>query len=105
MKWSRQTWVLFFVFAFGCSQLLLSQEIDVRKKGSRRKVSQENTENVETPKKKEESMQSGTISGVIKDENGEGLPGAAIGLIGTPYGTLSQLDGSFALSNLPKGNY
>ncbi|WP_234734208.1 SusC/RagA family TonB-linked outer membrane protein [Tellurirhabdus bombi] len=44
-----------------------------------------------------------TISGKIKDENNEGLPGVSIILKGTSTGTTSGVDGSYKLT-IPDGN-
>ena len=84
-------------------QTIQAQEENVRKKGLKKKLPKENTETV-TKEKTEEKKVIG-ISGVVKDENGEALPGAIISLVGTSYGTLSQLDGSFEIKNVPNGDY
>lgn len=47
--------------------------------------------------------QSRRISGQVLDENGQGLPGAGITVKGTSTGTVTDVDGKFAL-DLPEGN-
>lgn len=42
-----------------------------------------------------------TVTGTVKDSNGEPLIGASIVLNGTNKGTVSDLDGHFTLSNVP----
>jgi len=39
-----------------------------------------------------------SVSGVVSDENGNGLPGVSILIKGTSYGTISELDGSYRLN-------
>lgn len=47
-----------------------------------------------------------TISGVVKEKDSkEVLPGANVVVRGTPYGTISGLDGSFTLKGLEPGTY
>jgi len=49
--------------------------------------------------------QTGTISGVVRDqENGETLPGANVMIEGTVTGASTGIDGSFMLQNVPAGN-
>lgn len=45
-----------------------------------------------------------TLKGTVKDGQGEGLPGVSIVLVGTTQGTLTNLDGTYALT-LPKGTH
>nr|WP_084406861.1 carboxypeptidase-like regulatory domain-containing protein [Pedobacter panaciterrae] len=45
------------------------------------------------------------ISGVIKDKNGETLPGAGILLSGYQTGTVADNEGKFVIKNLKEGNY
>ncbi len=47
--------------------------------------------------------QTGTIVGNITTENGESLPGAAVILKGTTYGTATDMNGKFTLENVPAG--
>ncbi|MFD2915958.1 alpha-2-macroglobulin family protein [Psychroserpens luteus] len=47
--------------------------------------------------KKLKSIKSGTVEGIIKDENGEPLPGANILIKGTETGITSDFDGEFSL--------
>ena len=44
------------------------------------------------------------VIGVVKDEQGQPLPGVAVLLKGTTVGTATDMDGNYALS-LPEGNY
>ncbi len=44
----------------------------------------------------------GSITGLVKDANGT-LPGASIQLKGTSHGTISNLDGTYRLNNVPEG--
>lgn len=44
------------------------------------------------------------LKGMVKDADGEGLPGVSIVVVGTTKGTLSNADGSYTLP-LNKGNY
>ncbi|MEJ2901756.1 carboxypeptidase-like regulatory domain-containing protein [Pedobacter panaciterrae] len=45
------------------------------------------------------------ISGVVKDKNGETLPGAGILLSGYQTGTVADNEGRFVIRNLKEGNY
>ena len=45
------------------------------------------------------------ISGVVKDKNGETLPGAGILLSGYQAGTVADNEGKFVIRNLKEGNY
>ena len=49
--------------------------------------------------------QSLSISGTVKDKNGETLPGAGIYLSGYKAATVTNTDGKFVLGNLKPGNY
>lgn len=46
-----------------------------------------------------------TISGVVKDKNGETLPGANVLLSGYQNGAVADNDGKYVISNLRPGNY
>lgn len=48
---------------------------------------------------------SSSVSGQIKTSDGEPLPGATVKLHKTNYGTLTDQNGNFKLSNIPVGNY
>ena len=95
--------ILMVCFLF-FNQSLVAQEQNVRKRGSKKQL-QESTEKEVKVKENIEEKKTTSINGVIKDESGEGLPSAIISILGTPYGTLTQLDGSFNLKDVPKGNY
>ncbi|WP_221929322.1 TonB-dependent receptor [Saccharicrinis carchari] len=43
-----------------------------------------------------------TVSGTIRDANGEPIPGASIVVKGTTTGTISDMDGNFTLSGVPE---
>ena len=45
----------------------------------------------------------GNLSGVVKDDMGETLPGAAIIVKGTTQGTATDLNGAYTLSGIPVG--
>jgi iron complex outermembrane receptor protein len=45
-----------------------------------------------------------TLKGAVKDDNGEGLPGVSVVLVGTTKGTLTDANGNYELS-LNKGTY
>lgn len=45
-----------------------------------------------------------SLKGAVKDDTGEGLPGVSVVLVGTTQGTLTNLDGTYALP-LPKGTH
>src|SRR5210317_600164 len=47
-----------------------------------------------------ESQQSKTVTGVVKDNDGQPLPGVTIILRGTTNGTVSNIDGSYSISNI-----
>ncbi len=52
------------------------------------------------------SAQTGILKGTIKDaETGETLIGASVLIQGTTRGTITDLDGNFALSSIEPGNY
>ncbi len=44
-----------------------------------------------------------TISGTIKDDKGEPIYGAAVVIVGTTTGTISDFDGNFSLGGVPNG--
>jgi outer membrane receptor for ferrienterochelin and colicins len=48
--------------------------------------------------------QTGAIKGVAKNK-GEGIPFANIGLVGTSFGTATDIDGKFIINNIPVGPY
>lgn len=104
MKKSLHFIVLVFLF-WNISLNLSSQELNVRKKGEKKRIQKERLEKVESNEKKEASLQAVSLSGVIYDENHEPLPGAIVSLVGTSYGSLTNLDGSFKIVNLSKGKY
>ncbi|WP_157972020.1 SusC/RagA family TonB-linked outer membrane protein [Pleomorphovibrio marinus] len=39
-----------------------------------------------------------TITGVVTDENGEPMPGAAVSIVGTTQGTVTDLDGNYTIT-------
>lgn len=97
-----------FLVAFLICGLVIhgnAQEVNVRKKGERKKAKQEQEQVIVEKEKKESTSENVTLSGKVKDENGEPLPGAIVSLVGTPYGALTNLDGSFKVTNVPKGKY
>ncbi len=48
----------------------------------------------------------GAVKGVIKDSStGESIAGASVGIVGTTYGTISDVDGSFVLTGVPAAKY
>lgn len=50
------------------------------------------------------SLQQNTVTGVIKDDNGEPIPGVTVLVKGTNIGTLSDIDGKYSLPNVPQGS-
>ena len=44
-----------------------------------------------------------TVNGLVKDATGEGVIGASVRIVGTTQGTVTDFDGNFTLSNVPKG--
>ncbi len=44
-----------------------------------------------------------TCSGVVLDSNGESVIGASVRVVGSKLGTVTDIDGKFTLSNVPKG--
>jgi TonB-linked SusC/RagA family outer membrane protein len=46
----------------------------------------------------------GKITGKVVDETGVSLPGASVGILGTPYGALTDAKGNFSLT-VPEGTY
>ncbi len=56
------------------------------------------TEDDQFPKVKDEIEEQRSISGVITNEDGEGLPGATIREVGTTNGTITDVEGRFTLS-------
>ncbi|MBA3828569.1 MAG: carboxypeptidase-like regulatory domain-containing protein [Taibaiella sp.] len=52
------------------------------------------------------SLEAATIKGLVTDKiSGEPLIGAVVVLEGTRYGTITGLDGSYKIPNVPAGNY
>lgn len=52
------------------------------------------------------AARSGAIAGIVLDkEFNESLPGAAIQIIGTEGGTVTDIDGNFSINNLAPGKY
>ena len=49
------------------------------------------------------TQQNGSITGVVKDKNGEPIIGVNILVEGTSLGTITDLDGKFELKNVPSG--
>ena len=49
------------------------------------------------------SAQTTAISGKVVDENGVELPGVNVSVKGTQVGTLTDVNGSFSLDNVPGG--
>lgn len=51
-------------------------------------------------------QQKKTCSGVVKDSNGETVPGASVLVKGvaTPLGTTTGIDGDFTIDNVPVGS-
>ncbi|MCK4757485.1 MAG: Ig-like domain-containing protein, partial [Thermoplasmata archaeon] len=47
----------------------------------------------------------GSITGQILDENGNGVPGATVSLEGTGYTTTTDSDGNFNLTDIPVGDH
>ena len=52
----------------------------------------------------EMQQQSKTITGTIKDETGESLPGVTVVIKGTNNGTITDADGNFSIANVSAGN-
>lgn len=46
----------------------------------------------------------GTVKGKVFDETGEGLPGANVFVNGTTIGTITDMDGNYAIPGVPAGN-
>ncbi len=44
-----------------------------------------------------------TVQGIVKDATGEGVIGASVRVVGTSQGTVTDFDGNFTLTNVPKG--
>ena len=51
------------------------------------------------------SQTTGTVTGVVTDENGNGLPGANISIKGTSLGAATGLDGKYTINKVPTGKY
>ncbi len=47
----------------------------------------------------------GSVAGVVKDNEGKRLKGAAVSVVGTKKGAYTKADGSFDIINIPAGNY
>ena len=52
-----------------------------------------------------DSMLFGTLDGVVQDENGEGIPGATVALLGTTRGAATKLNGNFIVPKVRPGTY
>ncbi|MEM6526040.1 MAG: carboxypeptidase-like regulatory domain-containing protein, partial [Bacteroidota bacterium] len=52
-----------------------------------------------------EVAKKGSFVGRITDEMGEPLPGVTLRFLGTPYGAVTGIDGSYTLKNIPVGSY
>ena len=50
-------------------------------------------------------IHAGTIKGIVLDNNGETAMGAIVTLENTSLGAAVGLDGSFTITNVPKGSY
>lgn len=50
------------------------------------------------------TQQAATCQGIVKDATGEAVIGASVVVKGTTNGTITDLDGNFALSNVNKGD-
>ena len=46
-----------------------------------------------------------SIVGTVRDDHGNVMPGATVRLTGTTFGARSRIDGSFAITGLPAGDY
>ena len=46
-----------------------------------------------------------TISGIVKDNNNQAIPGVNIIIKGTTMGTTSDFDGNYSIANVPNGEY
>ena len=46
-----------------------------------------------------------TITGIVKDNNNQAIPGVNIILKGTTLGTTSDFDGNYSIQNVPNGEY
>jgi len=49
--------------------------------------------------------QEGAITGVVKDNAGEPIPGASVLIKKTEKGTITDFEGNYALNNIPYGDY
>jgi hypothetical protein len=50
--------------------------------------------------------QTGRLTGLVTDaQNGEPIPGATVLLVGTTYGTVTDVDGRYAIIGVPAGTY
>lgn len=56
------------------------------------------------PKSYNEVMQSGKVQGIVKDVNGDPIPGVSIIVKGTTIGTTTDMDGKYFLENIPSGS-
>lgn len=50
------------------------------------------------------TQQSGTCTGIVKDETGESVIGASVVVKGTSNGVITGLDGDFSLGNVKTGD-
>jgi len=51
------------------------------------------------------NAQTGSLAGVITNDEGEPLPGATVQAEGTSFGTATNISGNYRLDNLPVGTY
>ena len=52
-----------------------------------------------------QAQTSGTLEGTVTDENGEGIPGATVLVIGTSRGASTDVNGKFLIAGIRAGNY
>ena len=49
------------------------------------------------------TAQTGTMTGVVVDQNKDPLTGASVVISGSDKGTMTDIDGNFKLTNISKG--